>query len=155
MVDFVEKHKGKCYLPCISQDSSFFILGDSFMRHVYTVFDLDDKEISIAQANFNSTIEDIEEISSTVPSAVRAPQYYSSYVDFPTQISVTGDIFAPQATEFVPKPNNTNNKTNFTQELLDIESQLSKRYYENKSTTLSTSLPILVIALSAATTIFF
>ncbi|KAI8389002.1 uncharacterized protein CGFF_03502 [Nakaseomyces glabratus] len=154
MVDFVEKHKGKCYLPCVSQESSFFLLGDSFMRHVYTVFDLDDKEISIAQANFNSTKEDIEEISSTVPSAVKAPQYYSSYIDFPTEISVTGDIFAPQATEFVPKPNNTNNKTNFTQDLLDIENMLLRRHYENRATTLSTSLPIFLIALSAVTALF-
>lgn len=40
--------------------SSHTILGDNFLRHCYSVFDLEDDTISIAQMNWNDEEEDIE-----------------------------------------------------------------------------------------------
>lgn len=51
------------------------ILGDTFLRSAYVVYDLDNNEISLAQSKFNATGSDIVEIgtgSGAVPSAVSA-----------------------------------------------------------------------------------
>jgi hypothetical protein len=47
------------------------VLGDTFLRSAYVVYDLANNEISLAQTNFNSTTDDIVEItkSSGVPGA--------------------------------------------------------------------------------------
>jgi hypothetical protein len=38
------------------------VLGDTFLRSAYVVYDLENNEISIAQTNFNATTENIQEI---------------------------------------------------------------------------------------------
>lgn len=62
----MNKHKGKCYLQfAVHEDTSndAIIFGDNFLRSVYLVYNLEDKEISIAPANFNSSLpENIEPI---------------------------------------------------------------------------------------------
>ncbi|OTA98934.1 hypothetical protein M426DRAFT_68797 [Hypoxylon sp. CI-4A] len=40
------------------------VLGDTFLRSAYVVYDLDNNEISLAQTNFNTTESNIEEIPS-------------------------------------------------------------------------------------------
>jgi Eukaryotic aspartyl protease len=47
------------------------VLGDTFLRSAYVVYDLDSNEISLAQTNFNSTTDDVVEITkaSGVPGA--------------------------------------------------------------------------------------
>lgn len=40
----------------------FYVLGDTFLRSAYVVFDLDDHVIGIAQSNFNSTSSNVVEI---------------------------------------------------------------------------------------------
>lgn len=47
-----------CMLGILSNSHS--ILGDNFLRHAYSVFNLDDNTISIAQMNYNDEEEDIE-----------------------------------------------------------------------------------------------
>ena len=50
--------------------SSTFVLGDTFLRSAYVVYDLDNDEISIAQTDFNSTRDNVREIGtgrSSVP----------------------------------------------------------------------------------------
>ncbi|GEQ67032.1 hypothetical protein JCM33374_g695 [Metschnikowia sp. JCM 33374] len=75
--------ESSCYLgieeipPTLSSDTPFAILGDNFLRNAYVVFDLEDYEISLAQVKFSDT-EDIEVISSSVPSAVKAASYSST-----------------------------------------------------------------------------
>ncbi len=64
-----------CVLALVPS-STVHILGDSFLREAYTVFDLDNFQVSIAQANFKSLNEtDIEAIpandSYPVPKAIR------------------------------------------------------------------------------------
>ncbi|CAR28710.1 ZYRO0F10252p [Zygosaccharomyces rouxii] len=55
------------------------IFGDVFLVDAYVVYDLEDYEISLAQANFNSGSSDIEAISGSVPGASRAPGYSQTY----------------------------------------------------------------------------
>lgn len=51
------------------------LLGDTFLRSAYVVYNLEDWEISIAQASYNTDFADIQPIISKVPHASRAPNY--------------------------------------------------------------------------------
>ena len=51
----------------------FNLLGDSFLRAAYIVYDLDDWEVSIAQASYDQDYSNIEPIISSVPFATVAP----------------------------------------------------------------------------------
>lgn len=83
---------GTCILGMIPQSDDSAILGDMFLIHAYVVYDLESYEISMAQARFNATSDDIEAITSTVPGATPAPGYSSTWS---TTQSVTsgGNIF--------------------------------------------------------------
>ncbi|KAI5459957.1 aspartic peptidase domain-containing protein [Mariannaea sp. PMI_226] len=59
----------------IAPASSTNVLGDTFLRSAYVVFDLDNNEISLAQSNFNATKPHITEIAkgkNPVPSATES-----------------------------------------------------------------------------------
>lgn len=79
---------GTCILGMIPQSDASAILGDMFLIHAYVVYDLENYEISMAQAKFNATSDDIEVISSTVPGATPAPGYSSTWST--TQSFTTG-----------------------------------------------------------------
>lgn len=53
----------------VSMSSSTYLLGDTFLRSAYVVYDLDAKEVALAQVNYNSTSTSITAITSgsTVP----------------------------------------------------------------------------------------
>ncbi|EDO18231.1 hypothetical protein Kpol_543p61 [Vanderwaltozyma polyspora DSM 70294] len=83
---------GICVLGILPQSSGTAILGDSFLQHAYVVYDLDNLEISMAQASFETDDENVEVISSSIPSAVKAPGYSSTWSTF-SSISSGGNIF--------------------------------------------------------------
>ncbi len=60
-------------IPTSSSSSGINILGDSFLRSAYIVFDLDNQQASIAQANLNqsgeSDIQDIPASRNSIPGA--------------------------------------------------------------------------------------
>ncbi|KAI3390749.1 hypothetical protein diail_8712 [Diaporthe ilicicola] len=61
-----------CLFGVAPAGSSSMVLGDTFLRSAYVVYDLDRNEISIAQTNFNATSSNVLEIgpgSDPVPSA--------------------------------------------------------------------------------------
>lgn len=60
-----------CILGIVQADSSTAVLGDTFLRSAYVVYNLDGNTISLAQTNFNATGSSIQEItsSSTIPGA--------------------------------------------------------------------------------------
>ncbi|KAL3233888.1 hypothetical protein RNJ44_03928 [Nakaseomyces bracarensis] len=74
--DFVKKHKGKCYLDVdvILGAGDVVVLGTDFMKQVYAVYDLEDKEISLGPVTYTKK-ENITEIDGSVPNAIRAPDY--------------------------------------------------------------------------------
>lgn len=88
----IQKQDSTCYLKIVSLTDDIIILGDIFLSSAYIVYDLEDKEISIAQVNHSSE-EDIEPIITSVPSATKAPTYSST---FSTHLSetTTFDVFA-------------------------------------------------------------
>ncbi len=60
-----------CIFGIAPAGTSTPVLGDTFLRSAYVVYDLANNEISLAQTNFNSTSDNIQEIGSsgTVPDA--------------------------------------------------------------------------------------
>lgn len=61
-----------CIFGIAPADSSTPVLGDTFLRSAYVVYDLDNNEISLAQTDFNSASDNIREIvngTSGVPGA--------------------------------------------------------------------------------------
>ena len=60
-----------CIFGIAPAGTSTPVLGDTFLRSAYVVYDLANNEISLAQTNFNSTSDNIQEIgaSGTIPDA--------------------------------------------------------------------------------------
>ena len=77
----------------LPENEDFVILGQDILKHAYLVFDLEDREISIAQVKLSKKI-DIQEIVSLVPSAVKGstqttigsitPMEYRPYMAYKT-----------------------------------------------------------------------
>lgn len=69
---------GGCILAVqIGENHQDFLLGDNFLRSLYVVYDLENYQVAIAQANYTDE-SDVEEIISTIPSATTAPLYHST-----------------------------------------------------------------------------
>lgn len=63
-----------CLFGIMPAGDSSCILGDTFLRSAYVVYDIDNNEISLANTKFNVTTSNIKEIGSksSVPSATKA-----------------------------------------------------------------------------------
>lgn len=89
---------GTCALAIIPQTgNTTAILGDSFLRNAYVVYDLDNYEVSLAQAKYGTGKENIEAIKSTVPSAIKAPSYNNTWSTYASATSY-GNIFTTTVT---------------------------------------------------------
>lgn len=80
-----------CALLIFFHTSRYIVLGDSFLTDAYVVYDLDDFEISIAQAQYQKS-SNIESIVSTIPGAVKAPNYSKTWT-FGAPLTTGGDMF--------------------------------------------------------------
>ncbi|KZF21298.1 aspartyl protease [Xylona heveae TC161] len=62
-----------CLFGIAKADNSTLVLGDTFIRSAYIVYDLTNNEISLAQTKFNTTDNNIQEISNStgVPGATK------------------------------------------------------------------------------------
>lgn len=74
--------KTQCILGVLADDKNI-ILGDTFLRSVYAVYDLENNEVALAASNFDSSSSaDVEAFASTgIPSATQAPRYSSTKVN--------------------------------------------------------------------------
>ncbi|AET39316.1 pepsin-like aspartic protease Ecym_4251 [Eremothecium cymbalariae DBVPG len=83
-----------CLLGIVPTSSNDIILGDVFLTSVYTVYDLEALEVSIAQAAYGASAEkeNIEVIKSTVPGATKAPGYSNTWSTY-APISTGGNMF--------------------------------------------------------------
>lgn len=61
------------------------VLGDTFLRSAYVVYDLDNNEISLAQTKFNVSTSDIVEIKKAVPSATDTSHAVAAQSGLPDQ----------------------------------------------------------------------
>ncbi|GME74467.1 unnamed protein product [Ambrosiozyma monospora] len=68
-----------CSLGISSSGDDTFILGDKFLTSVYAVIDLEDNLVAMAKANTNSSSENIEVISKSIPSASSVASYTATY----------------------------------------------------------------------------
>ncbi|KAF3053666.1 hypothetical protein E8E11_010747 [Didymella keratinophila] len=60
----VNRGEPVCILGIGPAGNSVSVLGDTFLRSAYVVYDLDNNEISLAQTNFNATSSNVQEIQS-------------------------------------------------------------------------------------------
>lgn len=108
--NYIISDNTNCYLGIFAlPDSSSnefpeAIFGDDFLRSAYVVYNLEDLEVSLAEAVFTSE-SNIEPISSSIPLAVKAPGYSSTYIvtsvppQTPTIVTILG---APDTTSGSP-----------------------------------------------------
>ncbi|GIJ90446.1 hypothetical protein Asppvi_009400 [Aspergillus pseudoviridinutans] len=81
-----------CVFGIYTSTSGIPILGDTFLRSTYVVFDLANREISMANANFNPGEDAILEIGTgkdAVPGATRVPSPATTAVNMPTAVPLT------------------------------------------------------------------
>lgn len=84
-----ENGENACALG-ISQATDTIILGDTFLRSIYAVYDLENLEIAMAPVKYNQTDNgDIESIKKNggIPNAKKAPNYKKD-IDFVNSVSV-------------------------------------------------------------------
>lgn len=100
-----------CIFGVSPTDGTTAVLGDTFIRSAYLVYDLSNNEISMAQTNFNATDSHVLEIgtgTAAVPSATVVPS--------PIQASVsqTGGarLLAPTATSTKSSGGSSNDRDN-------------------------------------------
>jgi len=84
----------RCTLSMYDSYDSTITFGASFLRSIYTVFDLDDYQMSFAQAKYTQE-EDIEIIEDSIPSASSAPNYDKTWSTYGYQFT-TSDIFSDE-----------------------------------------------------------
>ncbi|KAH7073487.1 aspartic peptidase domain-containing protein [Paraphoma chrysanthemicola] len=63
IVATISRGQPVCIFGVAPAGNSVAVLGDTFLRSAYVVYDLENNEISLAQTNFNATTENIQEIS--------------------------------------------------------------------------------------------
>jgi len=79
--------KEACIFGVAPSGGSTPLLGDTFLRSAYVVYDLQNNEISLAQTRFNSTTDNVQEIvngTTPVPGAVAASTTISSVINVAT-----------------------------------------------------------------------
>lgn len=92
MSDFIEEKSYGCRLLMGEYDGRV-ILGDVFLKNAYVVYDLDNYEVSMAQADFtSSSSSNIDVINENIPSAIKAASYTNVWTTDVVQTG--GDIFA-------------------------------------------------------------
>lgn len=80
--------KDTCILGIQPQSSQYCILGDNTLSALYIVYDLEDYEISIAQADFSGASKsDIKVISDSIPGASNAPDYSNTWTGSLTKLT--------------------------------------------------------------------
>lgn len=89
LTSFINKaDDGYCYLA-ILESAGFTYFGDNFLQHIYMVVDLENGEVSIAQASYSKK-ESIEIITSSVPNASKIPNY--SFTEVLVPVTLTASI---------------------------------------------------------------
>lgn len=84
VITSMPQDKNKCMLGIDFRSDGGCILGDTFLRSVYAVFDLENMEVSLAPMK-DTQKEDLESITGQVPRATRAPSY--SYTSIASDVS--------------------------------------------------------------------
>ncbi|KAI4126855.1 MAG: hypothetical protein LQ338_003528 [Usnochroma carphineum] len=92
-----------CLLGVEGADIDFLLLGDTFLRSAYVVYDLESKQIALAQAKLNVTTSNVQEITGdSIPSV----QTVVPSLALPKPTHTASAILGPQQTGYdEPNPN--------------------------------------------------
>ncbi|GMG55776.1 unnamed protein product [Ambrosiozyma monospora] len=110
---FISSQYGDTCILAISKTMHDYVtLGDSFLRNIYYVVDLDNNQIALALANLDSDLdsssetiennENIEVISGIVPSATPAPNYSTNQTSFNSGLYVYSEMVAASSGTLIP-----------------------------------------------------
>lgn len=84
MSNFVARNDNHTCTLQIVRSNYISVLGDAFLVDAYVVFDLENYEVSVAQARFDSENDEIELVTgSTIPGATQAPGYSNTWTHTP------------------------------------------------------------------------
>lgn len=86
-----------CMVGLQNSGSTDFTLGDSFLRYVYMVADLDNLQIGLAQAAHGETGSNIELIKSSIPSAI-SPASTATYGGSNTVMNAVSGVITADST---------------------------------------------------------
>jgi len=81
LIDGYRHNEAVCILGISDAGDTTAVLGDTFLRSAYVVYDLSNNEISLAQTDFNATSSNVQEITSGasgIPNAVGVPSAVTS-----------------------------------------------------------------------------
>lgn len=94
--------KDTCILGIQPQSTQYCIFGDNTLSSLYVVYDLEDYEISIAQADYSGASKsNIKVISGSIPGASKAPGYSDTWTGSVTRLtseSINSALFNGTAT---------------------------------------------------------
>ncbi|OBA28448.1 acid protease [Hanseniaspora valbyensis NRRL Y-1626] len=88
---FIGTNGDQCYIGLTTTTSEYMIFGDSFLRAMTVVFDLDNYVIGLAQAEYDAS-SSVVESTGGIPSGVKASGYDDIYESYVSPVS-GGDIF--------------------------------------------------------------
>ncbi|EED17354.1 yapsin, putative [Talaromyces stipitatus ATCC 10500] len=98
---FSDWPKNSCLLGIAPGKAGVNLLGDTFLRSAYVVYDLENNEISLANTNFNPGKDDILEIgtgANAVPGATIVPSAVSTATGNGVETATTGVVSATGVT---------------------------------------------------------
>lgn len=91
-----------CLLGVEGADIDFLLLGDTFLRSAYVVYDLESKQIAMAQAKLNVSTSNVEEITGD---SIPGVQTVVPSLAMPTPTKVASAILGPEQTGYAePDP---------------------------------------------------
>ena len=106
----IQTTSDSCLFGIVPHRTNTALLGDTFLTHAYVVFDLENKEISLAQISANESTnqrgnmeghEDIEIVpagATAIPRAIKAPRYSNVWSVSAASLGTTGNIFTTDHT---------------------------------------------------------
>lgn len=111
---FTESGSPICRLDILPTDGPL-MFGDSFLRSAYVVYDLDNKQICLAQTIFNSTFSDIWELSITNATVPRYTTYTTTTFHSTSTRTITAAAdTSPQSQSAVPTSNQSRSASSTT-----------------------------------------
>ncbi|SGZ38653.1 uncharacterized protein HGUI_00853 [Hanseniaspora guilliermondii] len=146
--------ENQCYLGIVPSEDNHVIIGDNTLTSLYVVYNLEDYELSIAQANYaGASSSDISAISDSVPGAQQAPDYSNTAIDSYASVTSGGDIFTgsqptnPFAKRDLMKRDTSNSTTLATSTVSSTKSTVSSSSSSNAGSLLSAGVLGLIAAL--------
>ncbi|KAI4283425.1 MAG: hypothetical protein L6R35_005178 [Caloplaca aegaea] len=85
-----------CILGVSGADIDFMVLGDTFLRSAYVVYDLESRQIAMAQAKLNVSTSNVQEITGD---SIPGVETVVASLPMPEPTSTPTAIFGPQSTD--------------------------------------------------------